>query len=317
MLPLLPRAALHFLNAFVVLAILLILFFPSQSRSEPIAGTQAALTTTTALAIPHHTHHISVPRPSSQWLSSTLTVLASIFSFISALLLAIGRLLWLLLRPLHLLADFALAKLLFLLHPFIILGTGVYTMFVRWPLQTVDYLTTTLYPLYVFLACAAIMGLLIGAVAGLTSTTLNNTLFPPRPLKPQIKKEEESVSRPKTADSGGESLVSSGTVTPFRLAPLSKWSSEEDAPLLDTTALFTSFSLPVLLTSGGNVAVGETIFEEEDDSDGTPVAESGPVKQEVSFEMGRTGTSRKGVESQGIYWRDESAVRQRNRGLVV
>lgn len=316
MLPLLPRAALHFLNAFVVLAVLLILFFPSQSRSEPIAGAQPALTTTT-LAIPHHTHHISVPRPSSQWLSSTLTVLASILSLISTLLLVIGRLLWILLRPLHLLANFVLAKLLFLLHPFIVLGTGVYTMFVRWPLQTVDYLTTTLYPLYVFLACAAIMGLLIGAVAGLTSTTLNNTLFPPRQPKLQIKKEEESVSRPKTGDSGGESLVSSGSVTPFRLAPLSKWSSEEDAPLLDTSALFTSFSLPVPSTSGGSVVVGETIFEEEDDSDGTPVAEAEPVIQEVPFEMASVGTSRKGVESQGIYWRDESAVRKRSRGVVV
>ena len=187
-----------------------------------------------------------------------------------------------------------------------------------------DYLITTFYPLYVFLACAAIIGLFIGAVAGLTSTTLNNALFPPRPQNLQIKKEEEPVSRPKTADSAPESLVSSGAVTPFRLAPLSKWSIEEDAPVLDTSALFTSFSLPVPSTSGGSGVVGETIFEEEDDSDGTPVAEAGAVKQE-SFEMGRgfemeSGGGKgkgKGVESQGIYWRDESSVRKRNRAVVV
>jgi hypothetical protein len=230
---------------------------------------------------------------------------------------------------------------MFLLQPFIILGTGFYTLTILWPLQFMNYLTKTFYPLYIFLACASIVGLIIGGIASYTTTFLNNTLFPHPPKLP---------IRPKTSDS-----LSSGTITPapLRVPPPSKYPSGiEDIHILDTNALFNSFQLPLppqtppgILYSAPTPAaslsgrVGETIFEEEDDSDEkTPVASTSgqqswgvgagrPLSRPESAHGRRVGREevglgtwhgrikREDVDVQGVDWGDDG-VRRRKFGVV-
>ena len=390
MLPLLPRAALHFLNAFVVLAILIILFFPSHTESQPTTTTvlQADITATSKIEfsgtsahpniLMNLQHPVAIPyigantQTHFRWASSTLTVLGSIFQVLWAITLAVGRVFFLTFRPLHTVVEFLVNKLLFLLQPFIVMGTGIYTLFFLWPVQFANYLATTFYPLYVFLACASIVGLLMGLIAATTSSFLNNLIFPFRPHKPPvataiIKKEEEQhpPSRPKTSDSFLDSIASSGTVTPLPLLrppPPSTVASDQNDRfhILDTNALFQSFSLPVPPTTPpgilysapappGSVVVGDTIFEEDDDSDErTPVAPAAswsigagrPLERAESAQQARGpgegflfpvsegrgtwagpssrgGAKREGIDVQGIDWGDDVGVkRRRNRGGV-
>jgi hypothetical protein len=277
---------------------------------------------------------------------STLNVINSILRGIWHSIFLSWKLLSFLLRPLYYIAGYVLDKIIFLLQPFIILATGFYTLIFVWPSQLIAYLARTFYPLYVFLACASIVGLFVGGVASITSSYLNNALFPHRPALPAIK------SRPVTAESPAESLLSSGTATPaphIRAPPQIKYSSSviEDSHYLDTNALFTSFALPVppvtppvlyyTPTPGGSVSgvVGETIFEEEDDSDEKPVLQGSwmgppkPLSRPKSAHGRMTGSGatagmgnwqgkvkREDVAGEGVDWED-GAIRRRRKNVAA
>jgi hypothetical protein len=273
------------------------------------------------------------------------------------------------LRPLQILTFFLLDKVLFLLHPFIIMGMGLYTFAIVWPLRIVTYLATLFYPIYVFLACASVVGLIIGGVGSLVSNVLNDYIFPPnRPS--QRKSISPPLSRPKTADSLTNSQISSGEVTPaafqqihpLRAPPPSKYPSGltglDPVHILDTNVLFSSFSLPVppatppnilysaptpaaSVSGGAGGVVGETIFEEEDDSDEkTPVA-TDRQQESWGFGAGRPLTrpesahgrlvgredgggtitwhakvKREDADARGIDWGEEDGVRKWKRGVA-
>src|SRR6202011_1261439 len=110
-----------------------------------------------------------------------LNIVNSIFGVIGHGILLCWHLLSFILRPLHYVAGYILDQILFLLQPFIIMARGIYILTVVWPTEFVGYLAHTFYPLYVFLACASIVGLIVGGVANFTSSFLNNTLFPRPP----------------------------------------------------------------------------------------------------------------------------------------
>jgi hypothetical protein len=146
--------------------------------------------------------------------------------------------------------------------------------------------------------------------------------------------------------------LSSGTATPaphIRASPQIKYSSSviEDSHYLDTNALFTSFALPVPLvtppvlyytpTPGGSVSgvVGETIFEDEDDSDEKPVLQRSwmgppkPLSQPKSTHGRMTGSGatagmgnwqgkvkREDVAAEGVDWEDD-AIRRRRKNVAA
>jgi hypothetical protein len=276
---------------------------------------------------------------------STLNVVNSILRGIWHSIFLSWKLLSFILRPLRYIAGTIVDKIIFLLQPFIILATGFYTLIFVWPSQLIAYLATTFYPLYVFLACASIVGLFVGGIASITSSYLNNAFFP-RPLpRPTIK------SRAVRAESPAESLLSSGTATPaphIRAPPQFKYPGgvTEDSHYLDTNALFTSFALPVppvtppvlypMPTPGGSVSgvVGDTIFEEEDDSDEKSVLQGSwmqppkPLSRPTSAHGRMTGSGaiagmgnwqgkvkREDVAAEGVDWGDD-AIRRRKKVAV-
>jgi hypothetical protein len=364
--PLLPRLTIHLLTAFAVVTILVIVFFPTLSYTKSVyrAGDDGQLTITDAFqndaAAPSILLEVKQPQQypddykqadrgysqkaiDAPTKTSTLNiVVSSTLRLTWRFFLLCWQFLSLLFRALQYLAGYILDKVIFLLQPFIILGTGFFTLTIVWPSQIVSYLTSTLYPLYIFLACASIVGLTIGVVANFTTSHLNNLLFPPRPLRKPV------TPRPVTADSA-DSLLSSGTATPashLRAPPPSKYPSGanlDDIHILDTNALFTSFALPapprtpsVLYsapTPAGSVAgvLGETIFEEEDDSDdknlgmeswtvgaGRPLSRSGSAhgRRSGGVKTAATGTwhgtvKREDVAAQGMDW-GEDGMRRRN-----
>ena len=377
MLPLLPRTALHLLNAFILIAIIFIVLFPTLGLTQSVyrQADDTPSLITDATSFPTDTPNIMLnlqqatdnvvykdtspdgarnkpnPHPprASAW-SVALLTLRVIWSGI----LLVGQFLSYLLHPLRVITIFLLNKFLFLLQPFIIMGTGFYTLTITWPIQLVNYLTNLFYPLYIFLACASIVGLLVGGLASFTTTFLNNTIFPPPPPK-------HLLLRPKTPESVSESTISSGTVSPVspsvRVPPPSKFPSStafEDLHILDTNALFSSFSLPIppatppgilysAPTPAGSVSgrVGETIFEEEDDSDEdnkTPVAQQEswgfgagrPLARAESAHGRMSGSGQGGdwtttwhgkikredVDARGVDWRDDE-VRRRKFGAAV
>jgi hypothetical protein len=309
-LPFLPRCTLHLLTAFTIVAFLLIILFPTLSYTKSVYRPldDSATIITDAFADPtvspskyvkfqqpadglHYDGPVSErvrqttdpPRP---WISA-LKVIGSSLRVVGTGLVVAAQFLWIVVRPLQVVLVFLFDKFVFLFQPFIIIGTGIYTLALVWPIQLVDYLAKTFYPIYLFLACASIVGLVVGSVASYTSSYINNSLFP----RPPPKSTPLAIELPpKTAESPPESMYSSGTVTPapYRVPPPSKYSSGgiDDIHILDTNALFSSFSLPIppptppgilytAPTPAGSVSgvVGETIFEEDDDSDDkTPVA---------------------------------------------
>src|SRR5208282_1804178 len=138
----------------------------------------------------------------------------------------------------------------------------------------------------------------------------------------------------------------------IRVPPPSKFPSStafDDLHILDTNALFSSFSIPIppatppgilysAPTPAGSVSgrVGETIFEEEDDSDEgnkTPVAQqeswgvgAGRPLARAESAHGRTSGSgqrgdwtttwhgkvkREDVDAQGVDWSEDGAKRRR------
>ena len=378
MLPFLPRTALHLLNAFIIIAILFIVLFPTLGYTQSVyrPDEDTPNTITDATTFPTDTSNIMLklqpstdnvvykdtvpdsirskvdpPSRVSAWI-----VMLSTFRVIWTGILLMGQFMSYLLHPLHIITISLFNKFLFLLQPFIIMGTGFYTLTIIWPIQLVNYLTNVFYPLYIFLACASIVGLIVGGIASFTTTFLNNTIFPPpqrKPLRP--------LSRPKTPESVSESTISSGTVSPvppsIRAPPPSKFPSStafDDLHILDTNALFSSFSLPIppstppgilysAPTPAGSVSgrVGETIFEEEDDSDEnnqTPVAKqeswrfgAGRPLARAESAHGRTSGSiqggdwtttwhgkvkREDVDAQGVDWGDNGA-RRRKSGVAV
>ena len=372
--PFLPRTVLHLLNAFIAITILLILFFPSlggaRSVYRPAEDALSVITDafTDNTASPSLLVQIQQPAdkdvydpPSPMALPSVdlpprTTALNSIMSTLRITwrgVIFIGHFLWFILFPIQVITVFLFNKLLFLFQPFIVMGIGVYTFFIVWPLQLVNYLAKAFYPLYIFLACASIVGLLVGGIASITSSYLNDLIFPPR------LSEQPKEARPKKSESLPESVISSGAVTPvplFRAPPPSKLPSSsgphEDIHILDTNALFSSFSLPIppstppgilysAPTPAGSISgvVGETIFEEDDDSDEkTPVASAHtwgvgggrPLTRPESAHgrlIGRsegvsvTGTwhprvKREDVDTQGIDWGSDD-VRKRKTGVAV
>ena len=383
MLPLLPRTILHLLNAFIIIEILIILLFPSlvyaksiyrPSEDTPTFITDASFQETTVspnvlLRLqqqqqqqepPQSTDGVTYKDTTAQHkldLPSRATALSLFISTIQVIwsgTLVIGQFLSFLLLPLQLITKFLFQKFLFLLQPFIVIGTACYTLVILWPIQIVDYLTRTFYPLYVFLAFASIVGLVVGGIASLTTTFLNNTIFPPSAPQPRLK----SLPPPKTPESAFESLMSSGTVTPApaRAPPPSKFPSStafEDLHILDTNALFSSFSLPIppatppgILYSAptpvGSVSgrVGETIFEEEDDSDektpvvhpeswavgaGRPLIRAASAHGRLSATGGGEmagGTwhgrvKREDGDAKGIDWGDDEVTRKRRTGVAA
>lgn len=288
------------------------------------------------------TTHKTIDSPSR---ISTLNAVNSILRGIWHSIFLSWKLLSFILRPLRYIAGHIVEKIIFLLQPFIILATGFYTLIFVWPSQLMAYLATTFYPLYVFLACASIVGLFVGGVASITSSHLNNAFFPRPPPRPTIK------SRPVRAESPAESLLSSGTATPtphIRAPPQFKYPSgvTDDSHYLDTNALFTSFALPVppvtppvlypTPTPGGSVSgvVGDTIFEEEDDSDEKPVLQRSwmqppkPLSRPKSAHGRMTGSGatagmgnwqgkvkREDVAAEGVDWGDD-AIRRRKKVAV-
>jgi hypothetical protein len=188
-------------------------------------------------------------------------------------------------QPLQHIAGYIVHKSHFLLQPFLVMTFGFYTVTFIWPAQVVAFITETFYPLYIILACASLIGLIIGGLASFTTTHLNKVILPPRqnytPRPHTVPGRPHTVSafRPATPT---DSLSSSGTITPFnpRAPPPSKYSSGanfEDVHILDTNALFTSFALPVpphtppgILFSAPtpaaslNGVIADTIFEEEE-----------------------------------------------------
>ena len=377
MLPLLPRTALHLLNAFIVIAILFILFFPTLTYTKSIYRPSEDISTDASF--PDKTVSPSIlmkfqqspddsiyednrdidssqTRLQAPPRVSVLTVIVSTFRVIWSGILLLGQFMSFVLHPLQIITVFLFNKFVFLLQPFIIMGTGLYTVTILWPIQIVNYLAQTFYPIYIFLACASIVGLIVGGIANLTTTYLNNTIFPPqKPLR-------RPPSRPKTSESESvtESVTSSRSVTPtpIRPPPPSKFpSTVDDMHILDTNALFSSFSLPIppatppgILYSAptpvgsvsGGVVVGETIFEEEDDSDEkTPVATATQPQESWGFGAGKPLTraesahgrmvgqgervgmetwhgkiKREDVDAQGIDWGDDG-VRRRKKGVAV
>ena len=309
-LPLLPRCTFHLLTAFTIVAFVLIILFPTLGYTKsvyrplddsPTIITDAFADPTVSPSIylklqqpPDGFNYdgpvservrqtIDSPRP---WISA-LKVIGSSLRVAGTGIVIAGHFLWIVMRPLQVVIIFLFDKLVFVFQPFIIMGTGIYTLAFLWPIQLVNYLAKTFYPIYLFLACASIVGLVVGSIASYTSSYINGRLFPrppPKSILPAIE------SRPKTAESSPESMYSSGTATPapYRVPPPSKYSSGgiDDVHILDTNALFSSFSLPIppptppgilytAPTPAGSVSgvVGETIFEEDDDSDDkTPVA---------------------------------------------
>jgi len=305
------------LNAFIIIAIVLILFFPTlnyaQSTSTALAsptivieGVPEAPEPTSIILKLQQPSDNGVYAESSATISGptidapprhpTLHVILTTLQILWSGVVLIGRFLLLLFSPLHIVIAFLFNKLLFLFRPFIIIGLGIYNLTIAWPFQFMNYLSKTFYPLYVFLACASIIGLLVGGIASYTSRFLNSIILPNRPPKKVL---PTPSPRPKTA----ESLVSSGAATPasfLRAPPPSKYPSGlggiDDVHILDTNALFNSFSLPLppstppgilysAPTPAGSTAggvIGETIFEEEDDETGdrTPVL-SGTSHQET------------------------------------
>ena len=379
MLPLLPRTALHLLNAFIILAILFVVLFPTLGYTQtlhPLAEDPPTMITD-VLSFPTDTPNIMLnlqqqtdelvykdtapdsirskldPPPSKV---SALTVMSLMLRVIWSGILLVGQFMSYLLHPLHVITIFLFNKFLFLLQPFIIMGTGFYTLTILWPIQLVNYLTNLFYPLYIFLACASIVGLLVGGTASFTALFLNNTIFPPPEPKSL-----HPPPRPTTPESVSESAISSGTVSPaspsIRVPPPSKFPSStafDDLHILDTNALFSSFSLPIppatppgilysAPTPAGSISgrVGETIFEEEGDSDETDTT---PVAQQESWRFGagrplaraesahgRMSGSAKGgdwmttwhgkvkredVDAQGLDWSDDG-VRRRKFGAAV
>ena len=378
MVPLLPRTALHLLNAFIIIAVLFILFFPTLSYTKSVyRPSEDVPTIITDASFPDKTVLPNMllkfqqaedrtrygdsasdgPRNRLDHPSrvSVLSIITSTFRVIWTGILLMGQFMSYILRPLQIITIFLFNKFLFLLQPFIIMGTGLYIVIVVWPIQIVNYLIKTFYPLYIFLACASIVGLLVGGIANFAATFLNNAIFPPRqPFKQKLL----PPSRPKTSESQAESVTSSGSVTPApptRVPPPSKFpSSIDDIRILDTNALFSSFSLPIppptppgilysAPTPAGSVSgvvVGETIFEEEDDSDEkTPVAtstqqeswgfgagkpltraESAHGRMSGQIEHVGMGTwhgkvKREDVDAQGIDWGDDG-VRRRKKGVA-
>lgn len=302
--PIFPRILLHLLNAFIAIALVLIIFFPtlSYTRSvyspteessaiitDAIAGDNASPSALLQVKLPEDqndfeplpTVHARQIDPSSP--ATALHLIRSTLYVIWRSVIIMGHFMWFALFPLQAITVFLFNQLLFLLQPFFIMGVGLYTLVVLWPVQFINYLAKTFYPLYVFLACASIIGLFIGGVASLTTTFLNNAAFPRQISKPVTSRR----SPLKTSESPPGSVVSSGAVTPtslHRAPPPSKFpsstSANEDVHILDMNALFSSFSLPppphtppgILYsapTPAGSISglLGDTIFEEEDDSD--------------------------------------------------
>jgi hypothetical protein len=307
--PFLPRVTLHLVTAFTIIAFLLIVLFPTLSYTKsvyrPLDDSPTIITDAFADPTVSPSIYLKLQQPVDSFnyddrtsdrvkqtieqpaRVSALKVAGSSLRVVWTGLVLVGHFLWIVLRPLHVVLLFLYDKLVFMLQPFIIMGTGIYTFAIIWPIRVVDYLAKTFYPIYLFLACASIVGLVVGSIASYTSSFLNNSLFPRPPPSSTLPAIE---SRPKTAESLPESMFSSGTVTPapYRVPPPSKYPSGgfDDIHILDTNALFSSFSLPVppptppgilytAPTPAGSVSgvVGETIFEEDDDSDDkTPVA---------------------------------------------
>jgi len=381
MVPLLPRTALHLLNAFIIIAIIFIVLFPTlgytKSVYRPAEDTPTIITDAPPFPIetpnimlklqqsaeniaykdnpPDGTRDNLDPPPSK---ASAWTVMSSTFRVIWSGILLAGQFMSILLRPLPIVTIFLFNKFLFIFHPFIIMGTGLYTLTIIWPIQLASFLIDTFYPLYIFLACASIVGLVVGGIASLTTTFLNNRTFPPPQLQPKPLLRD---SGPQTSESVSESITSSRTVTPpsysLRVPPPSKFPSTtafDELHILDTNALFSSFSLPIppatppgilysAPTPAGSVSgrVGETIFEEEDDSDEnnkTPVAQqeswgvgAGRPLARAESAHGRVGSGggpsdwtatwhgkvkREDVDSQGVDWGDDG-VRRRKFGAAV
>jgi len=307
--PLLPRVTLHLVTAFTIIAFLLIVLFPTLSYTKsvyrPLEDSTTIITDAFADPTVSPSIYLKLQKPREGFgfddaaaarvqqttetpaRISALKVIASSSIVVWRGIVIVGQFLWIVVRPLHAGLVFLYGKFVFMFQPFIIIGTGIYTLVIVWPVQLVNYLAKTFYPLYLFLACASIVGLVVGSIASYASSFLNSTLFPRPPPKTIVPAIE---SRPKTAESPSESIYSSGTVTPapYRVPPPSKYPSGglDDIHILDTNALFSSFSLPVppstppgilyaAPTPAGSVSgvVGDTIFEEDDDSDDkTPVA---------------------------------------------
>jgi hypothetical protein len=372
-LPLLPRVTIHLLTVFTVIAFLLIVLFPTLSYARSVYRPNEDSATVVAVPPSDPTESPSLvlkfqqaddsygyndafetpimraidpPGRVTTWMAFTATMRVAWHGLVYSAYLLLYTF-----RPLHIVTVYVLNKLFFITQPFIILITGVYTIFIVWPTQFIRYITSTLYPLYVFLACASIIGLLVGGLGRVTASFINNRLFP-HPPPDRVKK---ITPRPRTSESIPESVVSSGAVTPLplRAPPPSKYHSgmsgiDEIPPhVLDTNALFSSFSLPAppatppgilysAPTPAGSVSgvVGETIFEEEDDSDDrTPVASvesfaiggGRPLSRpesahsrpgEYKDSLGRTGTwhgriKREDVDAQVVDWRNEG-MRKRN-----
>ena len=383
MLPLLPRTALHLLNAFIIISILFIIFFPTLGHTKSVYRPTEDIIADTAVpeaTMPHRMwlkfqqpkdnfgqedgssdgsrSRLQHTPPSSQ--ASTLDMITSTFRVIWSGIIFIGQFVSFILFPLQIITLILFENIIFLLQPFIIMGTGLYTIAVIWPIQLVNYLTKTFYPLYIFLACASIVGIFVGGMANFIATFLNNTIFPPRQQLTKLNLgPRPSSSR---SESLPESELSSGSVTPshppIRVPPPSKYPSTiDDIHILDTNALFSSFSLPIppatppgilhsAPTPTGSVSgvhIGETIFEEDDDSDEkTPVATLKQEQESWGFGAGKplmraesahgrnlgqgkravgAGTwhervKREDVDAQGIDWGEDS-VRRRKLGVAV
>jgi hypothetical protein len=312
-----PRIALHLLSAFIVVALLLIFLFPTLSYAQSVyhstheavsiggLPTQTPPQSNILIKNPHAAESIGYEAsrsekiermPDSPQQARVLETLVASFKEGWRTITLTGRLLWFVVQPLVIVAIFLIDKLLFLIHPFIILGTGVYILTIRWPVQLFIYLSKTFYGLYLFLACASIIGLLVGAAAYFLTTYLNNRIFPRPPRVSQ-----PATSRPLTSDS----QLSSDTTFlahSIRAPPPSKHpSGAQDVHILDTNALFNSFSLPhppptpppILISAPTPVVsatglLGDTIFEEEDDSDDrTPIASTSAHSQTWRFGAGR------------------------------
>jgi hypothetical protein len=366
--PILPRTVLNFVTAFTLVAFLLIIFFPTLSYTKSVYRPNEDVPAVITDAFPESTVYLNVQQPGNDYVyadkaqdavrhtiqppsrSAVLGVMRSASQVVLSGILLFGRLLSFLLYPLQIITVFIFQKLLFLLQPFIILATVIYTFTILWPFQLANYLAKTFYPLYVFLACAAIIGLVVGGIASIISSFLNDTIFP-RTSIPTVQPTPKLIKR--SADSVPESMVSSGSATPASYIrvplPSSKYASGgvDNVRILDTNALFNSFSLPIppqtppgilhsAPTPAGSVSgvVGETIFEEDDDSDDkTPVASverwsfvlgkpstTAESTHARSIEHGEEGKStwpgkvkREDVDVQGVDWGIEK-VRRREKG---
>src|SRR5579859_3779294 len=175
--PFLPRVTLHLVTAFTIIAFLLIVLFPTLSYTKSVYRPLDDSPTVITDAFPDPSVSPSIylklqqpgdgfnyedTSPSSERARQTiepsarvsaLKVVGSSLRIAWSGIVIFGHFLSIVLRPLQAVALFFFDKLVFLLQPFIIMGSGIYTFAVVWPIQFVNYLAKTFYPIYLFLAC--------------------------------------------------------------------------------------------------------------------------------------------------------------------